>query len=146
MLQGAIIGGIMGLLIYFFIYNAKDRKYQRIFNGLSKGDLKYAGLYHYASAKRFRNGFKFFDSYGALYLKGNTLFYKDDERKDPLSFDMNLCTVKEEPDWRMMKWFSVTTPVGEKYFFNSHKMGMLKANSDETVKGFQALSINSIHA
>ena len=80
-----------------------------------------------------------FDSYGLLYIMGNTLYYKATENDSPLSFDLTQCTAQQEPNWRMLKWFSVTTPVGEKHYFNSHKMGAFVNNSDETLRGLAVI-------
>jgi hypothetical protein len=82
---------------------------------------------------------KFYDSYGILYLIGKTVYYKAKENETPQSFNLADCTVQAEPDWRMLKWFSITTPSGQKYYFNSHKMGAFKNNSDETLKGLEVL-------
>ncbi|MEO6612729.1 MAG: hypothetical protein ABIT05_08625 [Chitinophagaceae bacterium] len=138
MLTGAIIGAIIGLLVVVFTFFAKEQKFNKILKTIS-GPMEYAALYHYASAKRYKNSFKFFDSYGVLYLAGKTLYYKTSTTESPLSFDLSTCTVQAEEDWRWLKWFSVTTATGEKYYFDSNKMGALKNNSDETMKGLAAI-------
>ncbi len=56
-----------------------------------------------------------------------------------MEFDLTQCTAQLEPNWRMLKWFSITTPTGEKHYFDSHKMGAFVNNSDETLKGFAAV-------
>ncbi len=137
-LQGAIVGGIIGLVVYLIMYTAKDQKYKKLLKTI-KGPVDYSGLYHYASSKRYKSSLKFFDSIGVLFLVGKTVYYKSKENEEPLSFDLSVCSVLQEPDWRMLKWFSITTPAGEKYYFDSHKMGAFKNNSDETLKGLAAI-------
>ena len=86
-----------------------------------------------------QNSFKFFDSYGVLYLVGKTVYYKTTETAIPMEFNLDDCSVQQEPDWKLLKWFSITTPPGEKFYFNSHKMGVLKSNSGETLKGLAVI-------
>jgi hypothetical protein len=138
MLTGAIIGAIIGLLVVVFTFFVKEQKFNKILKSIT-GPMEYAALYHYASSKRYKNSFKFFDSYGVLYLVGKTLYYKTSPSEPPLSFDLATCKVQAEEDWRWLKWFSVTTAGGEKYYFDSNKMGAFKNNSDETLKGLAAI-------
>lgn len=138
MITGAIIGGIAGVIVVVFTFFAKEQRFNKVLRSI-KEPLEYAALYHYASFKRYKNSFKFFDSYGVLYLVGKMVYYKVSETAAPISFNLDECTVQQEPDWRMLKWFSITTPAGEKYYFSSQKMGMLKNNSEETLKGLAAL-------
>lgn len=135
---GAIIGGVIGLVVVVLMFFAKEQRFNSVMKSIT-GPVDYAALYHYASFKRFRNSLKFFDSYGVLYLVGKTVYYKTSTTATPVSFDLSVCTVQQEQDWRMLKWFSITTPAGEKYYFNSQKMGFFKNNSEETVKGLAVL-------
>lgn len=137
-LTGAIIGGIIGLLVVVFNFFAKEQRFNKVLKSITE-PVEYAALYHYASFKRYKNSFKFFDSYGILYKVGNMAYYKVNENSTPMAFNLNECTVQAEPDWRMLKWFSIQTPAGEKFYFNAHKMGAFKNNSDETLKGLAAL-------
>ena len=141
--EGAIIGGVIGLIVYFVMYAAKEQKYKKLLKPIT-GSVDYSGLYHYASYKRYKNSLKFFDSIGILYLVGKTVYYKSNETDPPLTFDLSVCTVQQEPDWRMLKWFSITTVVGEKFYFDSHKMGAFKNNSDETLKGLAAIQAKKV--
>ena len=138
MLIGAIIGGIIGLLVVVITFFSKEQRFNKVLRGITV-PMEYAALYHYASFKRYKNSFKFFDSYGVLYVTGKMAYYKTSETGSPLSFNLEECSVQAEPDWRMLKWFSIQTPAGEKFYFNSHKMGALKSNSEETLKGLAAL-------
>src|SRR5215207_7501942 len=132
-MSGAIIGGIVVLITILIIYYLKGQRFKKLLNTVP--DAEYAALYHYASYKRFKKGAKYFDSYGLLYVIGKTVYYKASENESPLTFDLTQCTAQQEPNWRMLKWFSITTPVGEKHYFDSHKMGAFVNNSDETLRG-----------
>ncbi len=138
MLIGAIIGGIIGLLVVVFNFFAKEQRFNKVLRSITT-PIEYTALYHYASFKRYKHSFKFFDSYGVLYVTGKMVYYKTSETGTPLSFNLEECSVQAEPDWRLLKWFSIQTPAGEKFYFNSHKMGALKSNSEETAKGLALL-------
>ncbi len=138
-LIGVIAGAVGGIVGTLLIYRNKEQRYNNVLKSITDPGLEYSGLYHYSSSKRFRKATKFFDSYGMLYIIGKTVYYKPKPNDTPLAFDMNVCSVQQEPDWRMVKWFSITTPAGEKFYFNSHKLGFLKNNSDETLKGLAAV-------
>jgi hypothetical protein len=137
-ITGAIIGGIVGVLVVVIMFFVKDNKYKKLLASITE-PIQYSALYHYASYKRYKTSFKFYDSFGILYLSGHTACYKTNEAGKPVSFNLKECTVQQEPDWRMLKWFSITTPAGEKFYFDSHKMGAFKNNSDETLKGLAVL-------
>lgn len=137
-LTGAIIGGIAGLLAVIITFQVKEGRYNKILKTITE-PMDYKALYHYASFKRYKSGFKFFDSYGVLYLVGHMLYYKTTEGAAAMVFNLRECTVQQEPDWRWLKWFSITTPSGEKHYFDSHKMGAFKNNSDETLNGLAVI-------
>ncbi|MFZ9388581.1 MAG: hypothetical protein ACO25B_11940 [Chitinophagaceae bacterium] len=138
MLTGAIIGGIIGLLVVIFNFFFKEQRFNKVLSSI-KEPVEYAALYHYASSQRYQKSFKFFDSYGVLYISGRNACYKSSPTIAPLTFNLDECNVQAEPDWRMLKWFSIQNPAGEKFYFNSHKMGVFKGNSEETLKGLTAL-------
>jgi len=137
-LESAILGGVIGLVVYFVTFSLKNQKFKNLIKTITE-PVDYSALYHYASFKRYRNSFKFFDSYGVLYVVGKTVYYKTSETQPAVSFNLDECSVQMEADWRMLKWFSITTPPGEKFYFNSQKMGAFKNNSDETLKGLAVL-------
>ena len=142
-LVGGIIGAVIGLIVVVIMFFLKDQRYNKLLSTI-KEPIEYSALYHYASFKRFKNATKFYDSYGILYVAGNMLYYKSKEKEAPLSFNLKECSVQMEPDWRWLKWFSVTTPAGEKYYFDSHKMGAFKNNSEETLKGFEVIKSKTV--
>ena len=138
LVQGAIIGGVVGLFVVIITFAMKEAKYKKLLKTITE-PIEYSATYHYASFKRYKNSFKFFDSYGILYLVGKTVYYKTSEATAPITFDLNECSIQQEADWRLLKWFSITTPPGEKFYFNSNKMGILKNNSEETLKGLAVI-------
>ena len=139
MLTGAIIGGIIGVLVLVFSYFLKEQRFNKILRSITDPALEYAAQFNYASPKRYKNSWKYYDSYGALYVIGKTAYYKSNETASPDIFNLAECTVQAEADWRKLKWFSITKPGGEKFYFNSNKMGAFVNNSDETLKGLSAL-------
>jgi hypothetical protein len=139
MLTGAIIGAIAGLLVVVLNYFAKEQRFKKILKSIKEPGMEYAALYYYASSKRYRASLKFYDSYGLLYIVGQTVYYKTGITGTPLAFNLAQCTVQQEADWRRMKWFSIATPDGEKYYFNSNKTGAFVSNSDETLKGLSVI-------
>lgn len=145
MLVGAIIGAIIGLLVVVLNFFAKEQRFNKVLRSI-KEPMEYVALYHYASFKRYKNSFKFFDSYGILYVVGKMVYYKTSETGTPMAFNLEECSVQKEEDWRWLKWFSITTPAGEKFYFDSHKMGAFKNNSDETLKGLAFLQAKKTSA
>ncbi len=139
MLQGAIIGAIAGLVAVVFIYFNREQRYNKVLKSIVEPHMEYAALFHYASAGKYNKGFKYYDSFGVLYIVGKKAFYKPHATSTPLEFNLPECKAQAEPDWRMLKWFSITAPTGEKHYFNSNKMGLFKANSEETMKGLAAI-------
>lgn len=133
-LIGAIVGAVAGALMVIFIFRSRKQKYDKIMKSVSSTGVEYSALFYYASSSRYKKSFKFFDSYGALYLIDNTLYYKTSTVQPPMSFDLTKCSLQHESNWRLLKWFSITTPTGEKHYFDSQKMGLFINNSDETVK------------
>ena len=59
---GALIGGVIGLIIVVFMFYAKEQRFNKVMKSI-KEPVEYAALYHYASFKRYKNSLKFFDSY-----------------------------------------------------------------------------------
>jgi hypothetical protein len=138
-IQNAIIGGLIGFITVIVIYAMKNNKFKAIRKSITDDGVDYAAFYHYASYNRYQKKLKFFDSSGVLYVIGKTAYFKTGTDATPVSFNLPDCTIQSEPDWRRMKWFSITTAVGEKHYFNSHKVGAFTANSAETLNGLQFL-------
>ena len=136
MLQGALFGAIGAIIGIIIVLAAKKNKYNKLMSSLTELGIEYSALFYYASPGRFQKSLKIYDSYGILYLIGNTVYYKTKVGGTPLAFNLKECTIQQEADWRKLKWFSITTPAGQKYYFDSFKTGAFSNNSDETLKAF----------
>jgi hypothetical protein len=136
MLEGALfgaIGGIIGIVIVLIVKNQRTSTLKKSIDNLG---AEYSGFFYYASPKRFQNALKVYDSTGLLYLIGNTVYYKTSVNANPIAFNLAECKLQLEPDWRRLKWFSITNPLGVKYYFDSFKIGAFTNNSDETLRAF----------
>jgi hypothetical protein len=131
-LIGAIVGAVVGAMMVIIIFQSRKQKYDKIMKSVTSTGVEYSALFYYASSSRYKKSFKFFDSFGALYLIDKTLYYKTSTAQPPLTFNLAECKLQQEPNWRLLKWFSITTPTGEKHYFDSQKMGLFINNSDET--------------
>jgi hypothetical protein len=136
MLTGAIIGAIAGLLTVIIMALMKTQKFSNIMKSVTDPGVEYSALFYYASVNRYQKAFRIYDSYGALYLIGNTVYYKTSTTGAPMTFNLAECKVQQEANWRRVQWFSITTPAGEKHYFDSFKQGAFTNNSDETLKAF----------
>jgi hypothetical protein len=136
MLQGALFGAIGALIGIIIVISVRKQKFNKLMTSVTDPGVQYSALFYYASPNRYQKALKVYDSYGVLYLIGNTVYYKTSPTVAPLAFNLNECKVQQEADWRRLKWFSITTPSGEKYYFDSFKPGAFVNNSDETVKAF----------
>ncbi len=143
-LTGAVIGAITGVVAMLLVYFFKQQRFNAVRKSIADTRVEYAALFHYAADKRYKKSFKFFDTYGALYVIGKTAYYKAKPADEPLVFNLENCTIQPEADWRKLKWFSVTTHVGEKFYFNSHKLGFFVNNSAETLKALQFLKSKQV--
>ena len=94
MLTGAIIGGIVGLLVVIFSFFIKEQRFNKVLKSITDPGIQYAALFHYASANRYQKSFKFFDSYGVLYLVGNTVYYKTSTTGTPVAFNLAECKLQ----------------------------------------------------
>jgi hypothetical protein len=131
---GALIGGVAGLIGVIIVYFARTQKFNSIMKTVTDPGVQYSAPFYFASAGRYQKSLKIYDSYGAIYLIGNTVYYKSSVSAAPWAFDLSACKLQQEPNWRRLKWFSFTTTTGEKYYFDSYKMGFFANNSDETLK------------
>jgi len=136
MLEGAIFGAIGGVIGIIIVMVMKSQKTSSLRNSVAGLAVEYSGFFYYASPGRYQKSFRIYDSTGLLYLIGNTVYYKTASSGNPIAFDLSVCKIQMEPDWRRLKWFSITTPAGEKYYFDSYTMGAFSNNSEETIKAF----------
>jgi hypothetical protein len=134
MLVGAICGAIGAIIGIIFVLISKNQKYSKLLASIKDTGAQYSAPFYYASSSRYQKALKVYDSYGILYITDKTVFYKANATATPWAFNMGECRIQEEPDWRKLKWFSITTPNGEKYYFDSYKMGAFANDSNETLR------------
>lgn len=134
MIEGAIIGAIGGIIGLIIVFMLKNQKYKKLLSSINEPGIEYSGPFYFASSRRYQKSFKVYDSYGILYIIGKTIYYKASTTTAPWTFNLAECSVQEEADWRRLKWFSITAPNGEKYYFDSFKMGAFANDSTETLK------------
>lgn len=140
MLEGALFGAIGGIIGIVIVLISRKQKFGNLKRSVNIPGVEYSGFFYYASSKRYQKSFRIYDSSGLLYLIGNTVYYKTSAVGNPIAFNLNECTLQMEPDWRRLKWFSITTPSGEKYYFDSYQMGAFSNDSSETLKAFNVLN------
>lgn len=140
MLEGALFGAIGGIIGIVIILIAKKQRSGNLQKSINIPGVEYSGYFYYASPNRYGKSLKIYDSTGVLYLIGNIVYYKTSTTGNPIAFDLSICRLQMEPDWRKLKWFSITTPNGEKYYFDSYQMGAFSNDSSETVRAFNVLN------
>jgi hypothetical protein len=136
MLTGALFGAIGATIGIIIVIIMKKQKTTKLIKSVIDPGIEYSGFFYCASANRYQKSVKIYDSTGLLYLIGNTVYYKTGSATNPAAFNLSECKLQLEPDWRRLKWFSITTPEGEKYYFDSYKMGAFSNDSNETIKAF----------
>ena len=144
MLEGALFGAIGGIIGIVIVLIVKKQRSGSLTKSINMPGVEYSGFFYYASPKRYGNSFKIYDSTGVLYLIGNIVYYKTNTTGAPIAFDLSICRLQMEPDWRRLKWFSITTPNGEKYYFDSYQMGAFSNDSSETVRAFNVLNAKTM--
>ena len=139
MLTGAIFGAIGAIIGIIIVFISRQQKYTKLTTSIKEPGVEYSAPFYYASSSRYQKALKVYDSYGILYIIGRTVYYKTSASATPWAFNLTECRVQEEADWRKLKWFSITAPTGEKYYFDSYKMGTFANNSSETLKALALL-------
>jgi hypothetical protein len=139
MLEGALYGAIGAIIGIIIVLILRSQKTSGLKKSIANLGAEYSGFFYYASPGRYQKAMKVYDSTGLLYLVGSTAYYKTSVSANPIAFNLAECAVQLEPDWRKLKWFSITTPSGVKYYFDSFKMGAFSNNSDETLRAFNII-------
>ena len=133
-LIGAICGAVGAAIGLIIIVVSRQQKFNNIKKSITDTGVEYLAPFFYCSANRYQKTLKVFDSYGVLYLIGNTVYYKTNPTAAPWAFNLAECKLQQEQNWRRLKWFSFTTSTGDKYYFDSYKMQLFGNNSEETIK------------
>ena len=144
MLQGAIFGAIGAIIGIIIVLSMRKQKTDSLVKSIANSGAEYSGFFYYASPGRYQKSLKVYDSSGLLYLVGTTVYYKTSANATPIAFNLKECTLQMEPNWRNLKWFSITTPSGEKYYFDSYKMGAFVNDSNETIKAFNIFNSKTL--
>ncbi|MCB9195227.1 MAG: hypothetical protein H6598_03295 [Flavobacteriales bacterium] len=120
MLEGAIIGVIVAIVMIIVKKNKEKKALAKVNNDDLIDQPDFAAFFHCASEKTFeKNGLKFFDSNGALTLNGTMLTYQPEQKgHNTLSVDLSKSEVHFAPEKRKMQWLEITVD-GEKHFFTS---------------------------
>ena len=137
-LTGAIIGGIIGLLVVVFNFFAKEQRFNKSITQHKRTSRIMQRFFITPPFKRYRNSFKSFDSYGVLYLVGKWCTIKPVKALPRFFFQSR---------W-MYQYKRKLTGAYAEMVFNQHsrwrkilfqltKWAPLK-NSDETLKGLAA--------
>jgi hypothetical protein len=138
MLSGALIGMFVALAFLLIVNQKKKSNYEAIIGSL-KQKTDYSANVCYANNNRYKKAMKIYDSMGALYLIGDTVYYQEGKDKQATEFNLKEYTVSAESDWRGLKWFSLTSKIGEKSYFTSYKLGTIVNDSTEVLRILQVL-------
>lgn len=139
MLGGAIIGALIGLIVVIVMNSMRQSAFKKIKDRLVNERIDYIVPAYHASASRFKKSMKIYDSYGALYIKGNKAFYQSNNSSMPLEFDINQSEIELEPKWRKLNWLSIASVVGNKEYFTSYKIGGFQNDSSATLEAYEKL-------
>ena len=131
MLQGAIIGIIVAIIV-MIIQKNKQKKALAKLNGPDVLDRpEYSAYFHYATEKTFlKKGFKFFDNNGVLYMNGTNLSYEAHKATNTITFDLSQCNVSYAGLKRKMKWICIEQS-GTKHYFTTFEQGAFKMDRSE---------------
>ncbi len=139
MLSGAILGALIGLIVVIVMNNMRQSAFKKIKNSLANERIDYIVPAYHASASRFKKSMKIYDSYGAIYIKGNKAYYQSNRNSMPLEFDITQSDIVLEPKWRKLNWLSIASVVGNKEYFTSYKMGGFQNDSSATLEAYEKL-------
>lgn len=138
-LIGAIIGAVASTIIMIIIIISRQQKFKNVLASIKEPGIEYSAPFFYASSGRYQKSWKVYDAFGVLYLIGNSVYFKSGTSSVPWVFNLAECRVQQEADWRRLKWFSITAANGEKYYFDSFKIGAFSNNSSETLRALSLI-------
>lgn len=139
MLGGAILGALIGLVVVVIMNGMRQSAFKKIKNALANERIDYIIPAYHASASRFKKSMKIYDSYGAMYIKGNKVYYQSNSNSLPIEFDIQQSDIVLEPKWRKLNWLSIASVVGNKEYFTSYKMGGFANDSSATIEAYEIL-------
>ncbi|MBL1279115.1 MAG: hypothetical protein COA33_002515 [Fluviicola sp.] len=132
MLEGAIIGIIVAVIV-MMIQKSKQKKALAELNNSDTLDTpEYSAFFHHATEKIFTGkGFKFFDGNGVGYLSGSNFNYK--AKTGLQTFDLTNCTIAYAGKKKKINWISIEDN-GTKHYFTSFQQGAFKMDDSEMQK------------
>jgi hypothetical protein len=124
MLQGAIIGVIVAIVMMIMRRNQQKKALAKVNNEDVIDQPDFAAFFHYASEETFnKKGLKFFDTNGAATLNGTLFNYSPEQKGKPgLSVDLKDVRVSIAPEKRKMKWIEIAVD-DKKLYFTSFNQG-----------------------
>ena len=146
MIQGAIIGLFVAIIMMIIKKNKEKKALAGINNSEMLDTPEYSAYFHHATETIFTGkGFKFFDNAGVVYVNGEILNYKADKSSDPIAFDLSTCPIEYAGLKKKMKWISIDLN-GTKHFFTTFKQGgfsLDKSEMDRFIEKLKELSPES---
>ena len=129
MLEGALIGLVVGLVIAFIKKNKHKKAIESITNSDMLDTPEYTAYFHHSLEPMFKGkGLRFFDSNGVGYISGNTFNYKTKDTTD--SFDLTQCKIQNAGKKKKLDWIEIEQN-GTKHYFTSFKQGAFKLDDSE---------------
>ena len=146
MIQSAIIGLIVALIMMLVKKNKEKKALAGINNSEMLDTPEYSAYFHHATETIFNGkGFKFFDNTGVLYVNGKVVNYKADKSSDPIAFDLDSCSIEYAGLKKKMKWISIDLN-GTKHYFTTFKQGgfsLDRSEMDRFIEKLKELSPDS---
>jgi len=129
MLEGAIIGIIVAVIVMMIQKNKQKKALAEVYNSETLDTPSFSAFFHHATEKIFTgNGFKFFDGNGVGYLSGNNFNYKP--KSGLQTFDLSTCTIEYAGKKKKLDWISIDDN-GTKHYFTSFQQGAFKMDGSE---------------
>jgi hypothetical protein len=138
MIEGAVIGLIVAIIMIFVKKNQEKKAISKVLNDDVIDQPDFVAFFHFASEATFlKKGFKFFDSNGVLTLHGHNLIYRPNQKGKPvINVDIKTAQLRLAPEKRKMKWLEINDN-GNKYYFTTFSPGAFsvdKSKMDEFLK------------
>lgn len=145
MLEGALIGMIVAVIVLFIKKNQEKKALAKATNSDVIDQPDFAAFFHYASEKtQSKNGLKFFDHNGALTISGTLLNYVPQQaRFKGVSVDLKEVKICLAPVKRKMKWVEIDVD-GTKHYFTTFSQGAFsvdRSQMDEFISKLEELQV-----
>lgn len=145
MLQGAIVGIIVAIVLTIIRKNKEKKALAKVMNDDVIDQPDFAAYFHYASEETFnKKSIKFFDSNGVATLNGSQLNYQPDQKAMiSLSLDLKNAELSLAPKKRKMKWLEINENSTKHYIttFTQGAFGVDKSKMEEFITRLQDQSL-----